>query len=213
MGWRDVDTMKTPAILALIALLSFSVASSTQAQWDAKLGYGFTHRANDRPRQVATDPGFRIDAPGEATTVWARGDYWLDENVALEASATYMWDTSWSGGGAGSPPPDFRVSTFYFSPRLLVSPFPRSNSVGIEFAAGPALVLHGGNETSLLANQTNFGLSAGAALRVHLSGGLGVQLDGQLYWYSAEFVAFGADPASSETQTDVSLSIGLGWRW
>ena len=183
------------------------------AQFDLSAGYGITERVNERPRRTLTDSFADLtDSPGEGTTVWLRGSYWFAEKMAVQASGTYMWDTSFSGGGR-VPLPDFQVNTTYLDARVIYAPFGSLADLGLEVGIGPAIILHGGTGSSLLSRQTDIGISFSGAARVRIAGGFGAQADGQIHWYSSQFKAIGNVPATSESQRDWTLSLGVGWRW
>ncbi len=198
------------AIAALALLMTPGIAA---AQFELNAGYGFTNRQNDRPRRTFTDSVTDItDSPGEATTVWLRGSYWITDEVAVVASGTYMWDTSFFGGGL-VPLPDFQINTTYLDGRIVYAPFGHEAGLGLELGFGPALILHGGTGLSELGRQTDVGISLSGAIRIHITGGLGMLLDSQLHWYSSQFGATSTSPAVSESQRDWTLSVGIGWRW
>ncbi len=181
-----------------LAILGFlMIPSLAAAQFEVSAGYGLTHRQNDRPRRTLTDSVTDLtDAPGEASTFWLRGSYWFAGKVAVEASGTYMWDTSFSGGGL-VPLPAFQTNTTYLDGRLIYAPFGREVGLGLELGLGPALIFHGGTGSSELARQTDVGFSFSGAIRIHVTGGLGVQADSQLHWYSSQFAPAVTSPEFS----------------
>ena len=197
--------------IAVVGLLI--IPSWATAQLHLSAGYGFTHRQNERPRRTGSDFGnAQIDNPGEAQTIWFRGGYWFAEKLAVEASATYMWDTSFGGGGL-TPLPELQVNTTYLDGRIVYSPFGHQGGLGLNLGIGPSLILHGGSGSSELSRQTDVGLSFLGAVRVRVTGGLGILADTQLHWYTARFTTANTSTDVSETQRDWTFSLGVGWQW
>lgn len=218
------DHSRAAARRALLAsvLGLFAVPHAGQAQSVEITVLGGVHAARlDRPERVLEQPARDVSlqsAPGEATALGLR--------VTSPLSGRWLWDAGlvWSRnrsarGTVGRAAPAFETHTLFTSATVrgrLTSPAAR---VGVTAGAGPALVLHQGSGTSLLARQADLGAVLSLAATLSFDGRLGLRLDAQQYLFSSTFRDSYAPPftgalvqaAGPQFRHEFVLLAGLTW--
>ena len=206
-----------PACLALTV-----VPAAVHAQRVELTIHGGVHAVRlDRPERALEQPGRDISlqsAPGEATALGLR--------LSTPLSGPWLWDAGlvWSRnrsalGSVGRSAPAFETNTLFTSATVRARLTPASGRFGLSAGAGPALVLHQGSGSSLLARQADLGAVLSLAGTMSLDGRLGFRLDAQEYLFSSTFRDSYAPPftgalvqaAGPQFRHEFVLLAGLSW--
>jgi hypothetical protein len=182
---------------------------------------GFHAVGLDRPERALEQPGRDVSiqsAPGEATALGLR--------LSTPLSGRWLWDAGlvWSRnrsvlGAVGRTAPAFETHTMFTSTTVRARLTPALGRFGLSVGAGPALVLHQGSGSSLLARQADLGAVLSVAGTMNLDGRLGIRLDAQEYLFSSTFGDSYAPPftgalvqaAGPQFRHEFVLLAGLSW--
>lgn len=207
--------------LGWVSLLIVTRASDIVAQVELTIEGGVHAARLDRPERALEQParGMSLQgAPGEATTLGLRfsgplhGRWYLDGGLA--------WSRNRSAQGTVGPAaPDFETHTLFTSATLQARLTAPEARLGLRAGAGPALILHRGSGTSLLARQADLGALLTAGGSFSIDGRLALRLDAQEYLFSSRFAdaytpaLLGAptQPAGSRFRHEFVLLAGLSW--
>ena len=209
-----------PGLLLLATPLATATAQITVTV------QGGVHAARlDRPERAVVDPGQGIalqGAQGEATTLGLRVGGWLSDRWGVEGGLAVSRNRSWNGG---SPmeifPGQFETQTLFTSATIRARITAPEAPVGLTLGAGPALIFHQGDGTSLLTRDTDIGGLVNLGGSVRLSSRLAFNLDLQQYFYSSsfaepysgQFLGDPVQPAGSQFRHDLVILAGIDWRF
>jgi hypothetical protein len=182
---------------------------------------GFHAARLGRPERALEQPAHDISlqsAPGEATALGVR--------LSTPIDGRWLWDAGlvWSRnrsalGSVGRAAPAFETHTLFTSATVRARLTPADTRLGLSLGAGPALVLHQGSGSSLLARQADLGAVLSLAGMLSLDGRLGFRLDAQEYLFSSTFRDSYAPPftgalvqaAGPQFRHEFVLLAGLSW--
>lgn len=177
--------------LRACSLLGLSIVPCAAAAQNVEITvHGGVHAARlDRPERALEQPARDVSlqsAPGEATALGLR--------VTSPLSGRWLWDAGlvWSRnrsalGTVGRAAPAFETNTLFTSATVRARLTLPDARLGVTAGAGPALVLHQGSGTSLLARQADLGAVLSLAGTLSFDGRLGLRLDAQEYLFSSTF--------------------------
>ena len=209
---------------SLLACTAVALAAPTaaRAQHVELTVHGGFHAAGlDRPERVLEQPGRDLgiqSAPGEATAFGLR--------LSAPLAGRWLWDAGlvWSRnrsvlGGVGRGAPAFETNTLFTSATVRARLTPDHERFALSAGAGPALVLHHGSGSSLLARQADLGAVLSLAGTMSLDGRIGFRLDAQEYLFSSTFRDSYAPPftgalvqaAGPQFRHEFVLLAGLSW--
>ena len=219
-----VPSWQLPARRTFLAgtLLATTIIPAVHAQRVELIVHGGFHAARlGRPERTLDQPARGISlqsAPGEATALGLR--------VSTPLSGRWLWDAGlvWSRnrsaiGAFGRTAPAFETNTLFTSATVRARLTPAGGQFGVSAGAGPALVLHQGSGSSLLARQADLGAVLSMAGTMSLDGRLGIRVDAQEYLFSSTFRDSYAPPftgalpqaAGPQFRHEFVLLAGLSW--
>jgi hypothetical protein len=188
--------------------------------------HGGVHAARmDRPEREWVDPAQRFaleGAQGEASAFGLRVGGWLSDRWGVDGGVALSRNSSWQGGGSvDALPEEFETQLLFTSAALRLRITAPDSRLGLAIGAGPALIFHGGDGTSLLTRTTDFGGLVDVGSSVRLGSRLDFTLNVQQYLFSSSFanayvppfVGQPLKPAGSEFRHEVVLLAGLNWRF
>jgi hypothetical protein len=178
-----------------------------------------------RPERELVDPaqGIALEgAEGEASAFGLRVGRWLSDRWRVDGGVALSRNRSWQGGGSiDALPEDFETQLLFTSAALRFRITAPDSRVGLMVGAGPALIFHRGDGTTLLTRTTDFGALVDVGGSVRLASRLDFTLNVQQYLFSSSFaepyvppfVGQPVKPADSQFRDEVVLLAGLNWRF
>jgi hypothetical protein len=198
--------------LPAVAQVVFSVQGGVHA---ARMG---------RPERVMVDPAQRFaleGADGEATTFGLRVATWFSDRWGVDGGLAMSRNRSWQGGGLiDALPARFETRLLFTSAALRFRITRPDARLGLTIGAGPALIFHRGDGTSLLNRSTDFGALVDIGSAIRLASQVDFTLNLQQYLFSSSFaepyvppfVGQPVKPADSQFRDEVVVLAGLSWR-
>jgi hypothetical protein len=187
---------------------------------------GGVHAARmDRPEREWVDPAQRFaleGAQGEASAFGLRVGGWFSDRWGVDGGVALSRNSSWQGGGSvDALPEEFETQLLFTSAALRFRITAPDSRVGLAIGAGPAVIFHGGDGTSLLTRTTDFGGLVDLGGSVRLASRLDFTLNVQQYLFSSSFaevyvppfVGQPLKPAGSQFRHEVVLLAGVSWRF